>query len=797
MSKSPTKPRRSLSGGAARRRKRELKTAFRRCDETLFEGYALDPSDLARRYWIDILLDGVPVKTIRAQTHVPSLSTAGYGDGCYGFTCIFGSDEIAANPVVEARLTNIGAPVGHALSLRSPADADLPAVQAARVRWLGGLRIDGEVEVGRDRKAARNYRIQAHAAGEVVAEVEAHAWASVKNSAGGQRWIGSFDLHLPVRFADGRLHHIRITTHEGEELNGSPLTIIAFKDGLRALLAGKPGAESALVRANLFDRLVPMSIPFASYPEWRERFRPEAKNADDTAVLVLLLGDGDVDATLRSLEEQSHQNWIAAAIPVREAPLGFDPQDILTLLTADAPDRKVVVASLAGAIFATDALARLCDALARNEDAVAAYGDIEIRGENAHLDPLFLSAFDYERMLEQGYCAYLFVTRREQMIAAVTTGASTAFRLFSSLLDARSAEHAILHVPYPLAALRLPVENAQRQLAQASAAHLKARGTSARMRASRSSLFPAVRITRIFDRNSKVAIVIPTRNRVKLLQACVETVLAADRELVEEIIVVDNGSSEADALAYLKKIDGKVARVLRIPGPFNYSLLNNRAVEMARADNICLLNNDIEVVSKDWLAEMSSRLADREVGAVGALLLWPNGAVQHGGTIVGTQMAAAHAFNNLTADEPGYGDLLLAAHECSAVTAACMLTRRSDYLAVGGLDEIHFPVNFNDVDYCLKLRARGRRIVFTPHARLIHHESASRGADSTPDRSDRHRRELTLLRTRWGDALFSEPYYNPGLALDPVPFGGLAWPPRPFHPRFVDRPKPVDIPPGF
>jgi GT2 family glycosyltransferase len=294
-----------------------------------------------------------------------------------------------------------------------------------------------------------------------------------------------------------------------------------------------------------------------------------------------------------------------------------------------------------------------------------------------------------------------------------------------------------------------------------------------------------------------VSIVIPTRNRAALLRACIESILAADTGPVEEIIVVDNASTDPDTLDYLERIDGSAARVLRLGGPFNYSHVNNRAIDIARGQNVCLLNNDIEVVTKDWLIEMMLRLADSEVGAVGALLIWPNGLVQHGGTVVGPQFAATHAFTMISADDPGYGDLLSVAHECSAVTAACLLTRKADYMAVGGLDETLFPVNFNDVDYCLKLRSQGRRIVFTPHVRLIHHESASRGTDATPERADRYRRELRHLRARWRDALLNDPYYSPALALDPMPFSGLAWPPRPCNPRRLAAQTPIEIPSGF
>jgi GT2 family glycosyltransferase len=161
--------------------------------------------------------------------------------------------------------------------------------------------------------------------------------------------------------------------------------------------------------------------------------------------------------------------------------------------------------------------------------------------------------------------------------------------------------------------------------------------------------------------------------------------------------------------------------------------------------------------------------------------------VQHGGIVLGPNFAASNAFNDCMEGDAGYGDQLRVAHECGAVTAACLLTRRSDYLAVSGFDALAFPVLFNDVDFCLRLRAAGKRIVFTPHTRLIHHEAASRAKDVSYDRSSRFRRELSQLRNRWGAALANDSAYSPFLNLDPYPFSALAWPPREAAPR-LNRP---------
>jgi GT2 family glycosyltransferase len=179
------------------------------------------------------------------------------------------------------------------------------------------------------------------------------------------------------------------------------------------------------------------------------------------------------------------------------------------------------------------------------------------------------------------------------------------------------------------------------------------------------------------------------------------------------------------------------------------------------------------------------------------LLLWPSGVVQHGGVTLGPNFAATHAFNDRLEGDAGYGDLLRVAHQCSAVTAACLVTRRQDYLDLGGMDEFRFPINFNDVDYCLKLRAAGKRIVFTPHARLRHLESASRGADTRLDRKARFERELRNLRAKWANVLEADPFYSPALSLDPIPFSALAWPLRSMTCRASAPPTPVNVPVGF
>jgi GT2 family glycosyltransferase len=401
-------------------------------------------------------------------------------------------------------------------------------------------------------------------------------------------------------------------------------------------------------------------------------------------------------------------------------------------------------------------------------------------------------------MLEQGYCAHLFALRRDVAIEALQSAPNNLYRLFNAILDGcEPQQRAILHLPGALATLpKLDPSEASAQLQSATSLHLDARGVEAAIDTERGAIFPAVRVHRKGLR-PKTTVVIPTRDRLPLLRTCIESIGPAVARSNADILVVDNDSADPDTLEYLSGLSRQGVKILRIEGPFNYARLNNRAAATLDSDVLCLLNNDIEASSEDWLEEMLARLVEPDVGAVGALLTFPGGIVQHGGVVLGAKSGAMHAFRDRLFDDPGYSDLLRVAHECSAVTAACLVTRRTDYLEMGGLDEVHFGVAFNDVDYCLKLREAGKRIVFTPHARLIHAESASRRRDDRADQRGRFERELTMLRARWGECLLDDPSYNPQLSRDDVPYRALAWPPGPLRPRLNKLPQARHLPPSL
>lgn len=275
-----------------------------------------------------------------------------------------------------------------------------------------------------------------------------------------------------------------------------------------------------------------------------------------------------------------------------------------------------------------------------------------------------------------------------------------------------------------------------------------------------------------------VSIIIPTRDSVKVLKTCVSSILKKTSYKHFELIIVDNQSTEPEAIRYLAEL-GRDTRVRIVPydAPFNYSAINNFAVRQAEGDVVCLCNNDLEVISPDWLTAMVRHAVRPEIGAVGAKLFYPDGRIQHGGVVLGLGGVAGHAFQGSPKDYVELWGRLILPQGISAVTAACLVIRKEIYTEVGGLDEEHLAVAFNDIDFCLKVREAGYRNLWTPLAKLYHHESYSRGCDDTPEKKARFEKEVVYMLQRWGAHLFTDPYYNPNLTLEAADFS-LAWPPR-------------------
>jgi GT2 family glycosyltransferase len=263
----------------------------------------------------------------------------------------------------------------------------------------------------------------------------------------------------------------------------------------------------------------------------------------------------------------------------------------------------------------------------------------------------------------------------------------------------------------------------------------------------------------------RAAIVIPTRDRLDLLQPCVESLYRHEAGADFELIVVDNGSAADDALAFLDRLSREPERrVLRRPGPFNFSALCNAGAREAQAPFLLFLNNDVQALGPDWLGRMLEFAARPDVGAVGAKLLYPDGRLQHGGVVLGLDGFAGHVQRGVDADDPGYLGALAWPHEVTAVTGACLAVEATKFAEVGSFNEAWLPVEYNDIDLCLRLSERGYVSVLEPRACLLHRESASRGSNRWLD--SRYASEHGYFRERWAARLRDDPYFHPALSLD-------------------------------
>ena len=265
-----------------------------------------------------------------------------------------------------------------------------------------------------------------------------------------------------------------------------------------------------------------------------------------------------------------------------------------------------------------------------------------------------------------------------------------------------------------------------------------------------------------------ITIIIPTRDMYQLLSSCLDSIFKKSTYVNFEVLIVDNGSQEIETIALFNKwsqIEPRRFRVIRLDIPFNYSRLNNEAVKYARGELLLLLNNDIEVITPNWLEEMAGQAMRSSIGVVGAMLYYPDETIQHAGVILGIGGVAGHIHKGLSNEIFGYFNRMLNITNYSAVTGACLMVKKVQFELVGGLEE-RLTVAFNDVDFCLKLQEKGYYNVVLPQVKLYHHESKSRGFEDTPEKRLRFISEIEFIQKRWGGLLIRDPFYNPNLTLD-------------------------------
>lgn len=508
-------------------------------------------------------------------------------------------------------------------------------------------------------------------------------------------------------------------------------------------------------------------------------------------LVSLLVPAGDdaqaLAATVASLSRQSWPDWelLVAVAPGAADPIAaLPPSSRVRAVAADADALGLahlvdaahgawIGLASPGTRFAEDALLSLVATTDARDGLRLAYGDVarvESPGALPAVEyrpgwnPALAAASDYVR--EAAWFAATAIAAAPQ--AGDVTGWDALHHDLLLRVAGDAAASDVLHLPRVLAEATGPAPQADPVIA---AAHF------ARIGCPVGEPAEAAQGPGLPDPLPSVALVIPTRDRLDLLRQCVESVLERSTWPRLEIVIVDNQSREPETLAWFDAItaDPRV-RVLPFDEPFNYSRINNVAVAQVEADIVGLLNNDIEVITPGWIEAMVRHAARPDVGAVGAMLYYPDDTIQHAGVVVGLGGVAGHAYPHRPRGSRGHCGRLRLPQDMSAVTAACLLVRRAAYLEVGGFDE-GLAVAFNDVDFCLRLREAGYRNVWTPHAELYHHESASRGSEDTDEKRARFSSEVQAMLARWRDALQHDPAYHPSLSLvtgeDFLPARGL------------------------
>ncbi len=495
---------------------------------TQFGGHVFDPLDPDRRFVVELLIDGVPAGLARADIHDSDLAADGRGDGCYGF--VFSVDPAALQVArqIEIRLANSDAVLAPPLLLRAVTPPAADGRRSGGVRWLGGLRFNGWL----GQAAPHDTRIRAIVDGRIVAETVAAHWTHVGDGRDAAP-VRGFDLHLPASLADGCAHHAQILDDDGQELPGSPCAFAAFEDGLARFIDGRAEIESQKSRGEFLERLWPQSFPFSMFAQWREQFSdpaPASEAALSPKIGVALIGAREVESSVASLEAQEGCDWVAAVLEGGGGETVFHNASLREFLDGEAKDCEFVVFAPCGAVFQPTAFAQLARALELFPAAPLAYCDFTLVADDGGEWPAALPAFDYERMLEQGFAAQVFAARAPFARAAAAGGAENLFRLFNFSQDGRRARGprhsdsqaaaAPIHLPGFLARLpRLDVAAAARALAQANEAHLAKRGVAAKAQPDFGALFPAVHVKRTPLRG-KISLLIPTRDRIDLLKPC-------------------------------------------------------------------------------------------------------------------------------------------------------------------------------------------------------------------------------------------------------------------------------------
>ena len=432
-------------------------------------------------------------------------------------------------------------------------------------------------------------------------------------------------------------------------------------------------------------------------------------------------------------------------------------------------------------VLSENALYDIVKILNEKNEADIIYSDEDmITSEGIRKDPFFKPEWSPDMLRSYNYIRHLAIIRKE--VAKAVGGLRDGFEgceLYDLFLRVGETTENIVHIPKVLYHKRCiedleekdseekvqEYENTKRALKE----HIQRVGLKGDV--ADGQLMGTYHIRYSINGFPKVCVIIPTKDKVEDLRICIDSILRRSSYKNYSIVIVDNSSFERDTFEYYNSVkDNPKISILEYDRPFNFSAVNNYAINRVNSEFLVLLNNDTEVISPDWIEEMLSFGQREDVGAVGALLYYSNDTVQHAGIIIGIKGVAGHSHKYYIRGSGGYFGRLRTVQNVSAVTGACMMTKKSIFEELGGFDE-NMSHAFNDVDYCLKMREKGYLVIYTPYAELYHRESLSRGYEVTEEQKKRFEKEIQYFKKKWKRVLDAgDPYYNPNLTIDKEDF---------------------------
>ena len=424
-----------------------------------------------------------------------------------------------------------------------------------------------------------------------------------------------------------------------------------------------------------------------------------------------------------------------------------------------------------------DALYEIVKAI-NDTDADVIYTDedkVSMDGQH-YFDPNFKPDFNLFRLRENNYICHIFVARKSLtgetgMLRSEFDGAQD----FDFILRCCEKAKKITHIPRVLYHWRCHMDSTAADPSSKAYAYEAGR-KAIREHYQRMGIDAKVDMTERpgwyrshikIQGNPMVSIIIPNKDHTDDLELCLFSMSRKSTYRNYEVLIVENNSEKEETFEYYKKLPERYprVRVLTWEKEFNYSAINNFAAEEAQGEYLLFLNNDVEILTPDWIEEMLQNCQQENVAAVGAKLYYPDDTIQHAGVVLGLGGIAGHIMCRASREDPGYFGRMISVQEISAVTAACMMVKKSEFDSVKGFDET-FQVAFNDIDLCMKFRAAGKKIVFTPYAELYHYESKSRGLEDTPEKQFRFDKEVKRFQEKWAQQLeMGDPYYSPNLSV--------------------------------